>query len=217
MKPAAIIPIIGCILLGAAFVLKSRTASVGLSEAAENYRKLSNDWHQAVFKLDEQSRLSYTLQTGLKILTQEHLAATNELSALRSGLRLLQSNHIALLESSMASSNQFRLKVLELEDEQADSRQRLAQADLGRREAIHSLAAVKQSLDKAIQERTSRSNRITQLEMAIRTLEARWADPALLRAQWQIQDKAAKADSNSAVKAGRLALQPDGSVRVIPR
>ncbi len=217
MKPATLIPIIGCVLLGAALAMKSRTASVGLSEAADSYRKLSNDWHQAVFKLDEQSRLSYTLQTGLKILTQEHLAATNELSTLRSGLQLLQSNHVALLESSKAGSNQLRLKVLEMEDERVDIRQRLAQADLGMKEASQSVAAAKQSLENAIRESTARSNRMTQLEAANRSLEARWADPALLRAQWQFQEKAAKADTNSAVKAGRLALQPDGSVRVIPR
>lgn len=217
MKSAVLIPVVGCILLGAALAMKSRTASVEQSQASENYRKLSNDWHQAVFKLDEQSRLSYTLQTGLKILTQEHLAATNELSTLRSGLQLLQSNHVALLESSKAGSNQLRLKVLELEDERVDFRQRLTQAELGMREAGHSLAAAKQSLENAIREATARSNRIAQLEAANRTLEARWADPALLRAQWQIRENAAKADTNMAVKAGRLALQPDGSVRVIPR
>lgn len=216
MKSPALLPTIGCVLLGAALVLKFRTTSTESTQARESYHKLSNDWHHAVLKLDEQSRLSFTLQTGLKLLNQEHLAATNELSTLRSGVHLLQSNQVALLESCKTGSNQLRLKVLEFEDEQMDFRQRLAQADFAMRQATQSLATAKQSLEIVARGSTEQSNRIKQLEMANRSLEARWADPALLHAQWQIQEKAAKTETNSSTKSGRLALQPDGSVRIVP-
>ncbi len=217
MKTSVLIPVVGCVILGAALAMKSRTASVELSEAAVSYQKLSNDWHQAVFKLDEQSRLSYTLQTGLKILTQEHNAATNELPVLRAGVQVLQSNHVALLESSKVSSNRLRLQVLELEDEREDFRQHLAQASLSVKEVSNSLVVLNLSLERAGGEAVARSNRISQLEAASRNLESRWTDPAFLRAQLQLLGRVDRTETNSTVKEGRLVLQPDGSVRLVTR
>ena len=65
-----------CGILAVALVWQNRSAATAQETTVGELGKFSNDWKQAVFKLDEQSRLAYTLQTQLKRIQAEHLTVT---------------------------------------------------------------------------------------------------------------------------------------------
>ncbi|MBM3846220.1 MAG: hypothetical protein FJ405_08045, partial [Verrucomicrobia bacterium] len=116
------------VLLGVVVWLQRSAANKDAESAAAEILRASNDWSTAVLKLDEQSRLAFTLQTQLKILQEAHLAVTNELPTVKGALSLLNSNHAALNLAAQQASNQSRLMLLELIDEKRDALNRASQA-----------------------------------------------------------------------------------------
>lgn len=207
-------------ILALALVWQNRSAATEQAQTTGELGKFSNDWKQAVFKLDEQSRLAYTLQTQLKLIQAEHLAATNELPKVKAALSLLQSNHLWSADQAHAVSNRLQLHLLELQDERIDSDQRLQQVQRRLQDLDQSLLQATSQLAQIAKQATTFSNSWKQSELAREQTEAQLRDPVVLAAQLARVAEEAKLRVRPGQERGsgrpRLELLSDGSVKQVP-
>lgn len=207
-------------VLAIALVWQSRSAATDSDRAAGEIGKFSNDWKQAVFKLDEQSRLAYTLQTQLKLVQEEHLTATNELPKVRAAFSLLQSNHLSAVERAQGVSNRLQWEVLELQEEKVDTQQRLQQLQSRLQDLDQHLARATSQLAQSTRQVDTLSNAWRKAELGWQQAEGRLRDPVVLAAQMAQAQAEAKSRTRHGDERGsgpvRIELLPDGSVKQTP-
>lgn len=220
MKTATLILGGVCGVLVGALFLQHRSASTENSALTSELAKASNDWKQAVFKLDEQGRLAYTLQTQLKLIQQDHLAVTNELPKVKAAFVALESNHLAWVENMRSVSNRLQLEVLELTDERGDHRERMAQLQSRLLSTENQLARLTNEVSQALGKLNAMSNALTVANAAKSQLEEQLRDPVILSSQLARHGEATKdrvrRDADKGSEKFRLELLPDGSVKQIP-
>lgn len=207
-------------LLAVALIWQNRSAATEHAAVSSELVKCSNDWKQAVFKLDEQGRLAYTLQTQLKLVQEEHLAVTNELPKVKASLISLQSNHVALTETSKTVSNQLFLQILELKDERGDFEQQLAQLKTALASTETELQQMSRQISNSVSQTAAVSNAWQRVEVEKARLESQLRDPVLLAAQLARNQEASKGKARAEVDPNaerlRIRLLPDGSVKQVP-
>ena len=194
-----------CGILAVALVWQNRSAATAQETTVGELGKFSNDWKQATFKLDEQSRLAYTLQTQLKRIQAEHLTVTNELPKLKASMLTLESNHVALADLSRSVSNRLHLEVLELKDERSDFQQRLLQLQtiLGSKE--NEIQNVTRLASNAVAEATVAANAWKRAEGDKARLEAQFRDPVILSALLARSQEATKTKPRTEIQPGTAA------------
>ena len=220
MKPATLLLGGVCGVLVGALFLQHRSASTENSALAGELANTSNEWKQAVFKLDEQGRLAYTLQTQLKLIQQEHLAVTNELPKVKAAFVALESNHLAWVEAMRSVSNRLQLEVLELTDERGDHRERMAQLQRRLLSTENQFAGLTNETAQALLKLNATSNALKAATTAKSQLEEQLRDPVVLSSQLarhgEVSKERVRRDADKGTEKFRLELLPDGSVKQVP-
>jgi septal ring factor EnvC (AmiA/AmiB activator) len=209
-----------CALLVGGLVVQHRSSTAEQTALTNELGKMSNDWKQAVFKLDEQGRLAYTLQTQLKLVQEEHLSVTNELPKVRSALSTLESNHVMLVDRALSVSNRLQFQVMELQDQQGDHRERMTQMQSKLLSAETQVAHLRETAKQVMAQLNAASNALTVADKTKAQLEGQLRDPVVLAAQLNRFGEASKERVRRDVERGteklRVELLPDGSVKQIP-
>lgn len=220
MKPSIVALSGFCLVFSGVVVLQHRSASAEQRALVAELNRTSNDWKQAILKLDEQGRLTYTLQTQLKLLQEEHLPATNELPKLKAALANLQSLHEAGTKNARATSNRLQFQILELTDERADRQQRFIQMAQQLRSAESQFERLSNQITTLEVQLKGTTNVLLSVEKEKIALEHQLRDPSFLSAQLERHRAAAKKITSTKAEleqeTGRVALLPDGSVKQIP-
>ncbi len=199
MKPIVIILTIISLGLGVGMLVEHQHANDKFKFLADDNVRFSNQWQEAVVKLDDVQKVAANLESSLNQRTESLAAASNELARTGADLAKVQTD----FKTAQADLEKQTARITELEGQRDDLTKKMEDLTASIKSLENQMEDTKKKLASAEGDRQVLSNELKRLQDEKAVLVAQFNDLAALRAQVaKLKEEAAIGQRIAWIKAG---------------